>query len=99
MATFITTIKFTQQGIKDISHTTKRAAALKAAGKKLGVKVKDIYWTLGDHDGVLIFEAEDDQTATSLLLHLGAMGNVHTTTCRAFTATEMDQILSKVHGG
>ena len=47
----------------------------------MGVKVTDIYWTLGDHDGVLIFEAPDDETATTLLLHLGAVGNVHTTTC------------------
>jgi uncharacterized protein with GYD domain len=99
MATFITNIKFTQQGVKDIEHTTKRAAAIKVAAKKMGVKVKEVYWTLGDHDGVLIFEAADDETATSLLLHLGAMGNVHTTTCRAFTAAEMDKILAKVHGG
>ena len=98
MATFITTIKFTQQGIKGIDETTKRAAALKAAGKKLGVKITDIYWTLGDHDGVLIFEAPDDETATAAVLHLGAMGNVHTTTCRAFTAAEMDKIVAKVHG-
>ncbi len=99
MATFITTIKFTPQGIKDIDQTTKRAAALKAAAKKMGVKVKDIYWTLGDHDGVLIFEADDDETATTMLLHLGSMGNVHTSTCRAFTAAEMDSILAKVRGG
>ena len=70
-----------------------------AAGKKLGVKVTDIYWTMGDHDGVLIFEAPDDETATTLLLHLGAQGNVHTTTVRAFTAAEMDKILTKVHAG
>ncbi len=97
MATFITSIKFTQQGIKGISDTTKRAAALKAAAKKLGVKVTGVYWTLGDHDGVLIFEAPDDETATTLLLHLGSGGNVHTTTVRAFTAAEMDKILGKVH--
>ncbi len=42
MATFITTIKFTQQGIKAIDESTQRAAALKAAGKKMGVKIKDI---------------------------------------------------------
>lgn len=98
MATFITTIKFTPQGIRGIGETTKRAAALKASAKKMGVKVTDIYWTLGDHDGVLIFEAPDDEAATALLLHLGAMGNVHTTTARAFTAAEMDKILAKVHG-
>src|SRR5450631_3417880 len=97
--TFITTIKFTQQGIKSIDETTKRAAALKAAGKKMGVKVTDIYWTLGDHDGVLIFDAPDDEAATTFLLHIGSQGNVHTTTVRAFTAAEMDKILTKVHGG
>lgn len=97
MATFITTIKFTPQGLKGIDASTKRAAALKAFAKKLGVKVTDIYWTLGEYDGVLIFEAPDDETATGMLLNLGAMGNVQTTTCRAFTAAEMDQILSKVN--
>ncbi len=56
MATFITKIKFSQQGIKDIDHTTKRAAAIKTAAKKMSVKVKEVYWTPGDHDGVLIFE-------------------------------------------
>lgn len=97
MATFITTIKFTQQGIKDIDHSTKRATAFKAEAKKAGAKVKEIYWTLGDHDGLLILEAPDDETATAAILHLGMMGNVHTTTCRAFTAAEMDKILAKVH--
>jgi uncharacterized protein with GYD domain len=99
MATFITTIKFTQQGIKGIDESTKRAAAFKAAAKKLGVKVRDIYWTLGEFDGVLIQDAPDDETALAALLHLGALGNVHTTTVRAFTAAEMDKIVPKVHGG
>ena len=99
MATFITEIRFTQQGIKGIDETTKRAAAVKGAGKKMGVKVTQTYWTIGDHDGVLIFEAPDDETATAFLLHLGAAGNVHTSTDRAFTASEMDQILTRVHIG
>jgi len=96
MATFITNLKFTQQGIKGIDETTKRAAALKASAKKMGVKFTDIYWTLGDHDGVLILKAPDDETATAFLLHLGTLGNVQTTTVRAFTAAEMDKILAKV---
>jgi uncharacterized protein with GYD domain len=99
MPTFITTIKFTQQGIKDIDHSTKRASIFKNEAKKLGAKVKEIYWTLGDHDGLLILEAPDDETATAVILHLGAMGNVHTSTCRAFTATEMEKVVAKVHPG
>lgn len=65
----------------------------------MGVKVRDMYWTLGDHDGPVVLEARHDETSTAAILHLGAMGNVHTTTCRAFTAAEMDRIVAKVHGG
>ena len=54
-------------------------------------------WSLGDHDGVLILEAPDDETATVVILHLGAMGNVHTSTCRAYSAAEMDKIVTKLH--
>jgi uncharacterized protein with GYD domain len=97
MATFITTIKYTQQGVKGIDETTKRAAALKTAAKKMGVKVTDIFWTMGEYDGLLILDAPNDETATTLLLHLAALGNVHTTTVRAFNAAEMDKILAKVH--
>ena len=98
MATFISTIKFTDQGIKAIKDTTKRAASLKAIAKKMGVKVTNIFWTLGNYDGLLIFEAPDDETATALMLHLGSMGNLQTTTARAFTAAEMDGILAKMSG-
>jgi uncharacterized protein with GYD domain len=96
MATFLSTIKFTAQGIKAIGETTKRAASVKAAAKKMGVKVTDVFWTLGAYDGLLVFEAPDDETATAFMLQLGTMGNVHTTTARAFTAAEMDGILAKM---
>ncbi len=97
MATYISTIKFTQQGIKGIDDSTKRTTALKAAAKKLGVKVTNIYWTMGEYDGMLIIEAPDDESAATLLLHIGATGNVHTSTMRAFTAAEMDKITARVH--
>lgn len=98
MATFISTIKFTPQGIKAVGETTNRAAALKSTAKKLGIKVTGVYWTLGAFDGLLIIEAPDDETATALLLQLGAQGNVQTTTNRAFSAAEMDKVLAKMSG-
>jgi uncharacterized protein with GYD domain len=96
MATFITTIKFTEQGVKAIGETTKRANAFKAAAKKMGVKVNQIYWTFGAFDGAIVFDAPDDETASAALLHLGTSGNVHTTTARAFNAAEMGTILAKL---
>jgi uncharacterized protein with GYD domain len=98
MPTFIANVKFTQQGIKEIDHTTRRAAVFKAEAKKLGAKVKEIYWTLGDHDGLLVLDAPDDETATAVMLQLGAKGNVHTSTCRAYSAAEMERILAKLRG-
>jgi uncharacterized protein with GYD domain len=98
MSTFVSTIKFTEQGIKAIGETTKRAASLKAAAKKMKVKVTDIYWTLGQFDGLFIFEAPDDETATALLLHIGTLGNVQTTTAKAFAAAQMDKVLAKLGG-
>jgi uncharacterized protein with GYD domain len=96
MATFLTTIKFTPQGIAGIKDTCQRASAFKAAAKKMGVKVNSIYWTLGAYDGLLVMDAPDEETVTALMLHLGIKGNVQTQTCRAFNAAEMEQILAKL---
>jgi uncharacterized protein with GYD domain len=93
MATFITTLHFTEQGIKAVRDTCERAAAFKATAEKLGAKVTGIYWTLGAFDGVLVCEAPDEATATAALLHLGALGNLRTQTARAFDAAEMQKIL------
>lgn len=98
MATYVSTIKFTEQGIKAIGETTRRAAAMRTAAQKFGVQVKEIYWTLGVSDGLLIFDAPDEATATAVVMYLGSLGNVQTTTARAFTAEEMDQVLAKLHG-
>ena len=93
MATFITTIKFTEKGIGAIRETTKRSAAFKAAAKKIGAKVSDIYWTLGPFDGVVIFDAADDETATAAMLALSSKGNVQTSTARAFDSGAMEKIV------
>ena len=96
MATFISTLKFTDQGIQNIKHTCERADAFKAAAERMGVKVRDIYWTLGPFDGVAIFDASDDETATALMLQVGSKGSVKTETCRAYQAEEMQGILGKL---
>jgi uncharacterized protein with GYD domain len=93
MATYITTVHFTEQGIKAIQDTCERAAAFKAAAKKMGVKVTGQYWTLGAFDGVLILEAPDEETVTAALLHMGSLGSVRTQTARAFGPAEMQKVL------
>ena len=47
MATFITTLHFTEQGVKAVRDTCDRAASFKATARKMGVKVTGQYWTSG----------------------------------------------------
>ncbi|MBI2089890.1 MAG: GYD domain-containing protein [Deltaproteobacteria bacterium] len=96
MATYISLVHFTDQGIRQIKQTTERATALTAMAAKLGVKIKDTYWTMGDYDAVLVSDAPDDETITALALNLGSLGNVRTQTMRAYSADEMKKILAKL---
>lgn len=96
MPTYLVLAHFTEQGIRHVKDTVKRAEALKTAAKKLGATLKEVYWTLGPYDMALLVEAPDEATATALGLHTGAQGNLRTQTLRAFTAEEITQILSKV---
>jgi uncharacterized protein with GYD domain len=93
MATFISTIQFTERGIQTIRETCARATAFRAAAEKMGVRVTATYWTLGAFDGVIVCEAPNEETATAALLHLGSMGNLRTQTSRAYDAAEMQKIL------
>ena len=96
MASYIALLQFTEQGVRNIKDTTKRSIATHEMASKLGVKVVDIFWTLGPYDIVMVLEAPDDETLTAFTLKLGSLGNVKTQTLRAFRDKEMDAILNKV---
>ena len=96
MGTYIALSSFTDQGIRSVKDTTKRADAVKEAAKKFGANMSQIYWTLGQYDVVAIIEAPNDESATAFALAIGAAGNVRTQTLRAFTKDEMNGILGKM---
>jgi uncharacterized protein with GYD domain len=95
MATYVALLNWTDQGIKNVKDTTKRASAAGDAMQKMGVTLKETYWTLGTYDVVAVMEAPDDETLTAALMRLGAEGNTRTTTMRAFTSSEVDGIISR----
>src|SRR6266481_3256706 len=96
MATYILLASFTDQGIRKIKDSPKRADAFKDMAKKCGATVKDVFWTLGAYDVVAVVEALDDISMTALGLSTGALGNVRTQTLRAFTPADMKTILGKM---
>jgi uncharacterized protein with GYD domain len=96
MPTYITLMSFTEQGVRNVKETTKRAESLKALAQKMGVNVKEIYWTLGQYDLVAVVEGPNEETMTALGLSLGSLGNVRTETLRGFSAEEMNRIIAKM---
>jgi uncharacterized protein with GYD domain len=93
MPTYITLIRFTDQGARAIRETAQRAAAFRKEAEGAGVTVRQVFWTMGAFDGLLILEAADEQAAAKVLFDLAAKGNVHTQTLRAFDESEIRQIV------
>ena len=55
-----------------------------------------IYLTLGAQDAVVVYEFPDDETVASMALAQAGLGNLRTSTVRAFTEAEIPGVLSKV---
>ncbi len=96
MATYISLIQFTDQGIRNIKDTIKRGDAAIAEAEKMGMKIIEEYWTMGAYDAVVLFDVPDDETMTAFALKVGSLGNVKTQTLRAFRKEEMEGILAKI---
>jgi uncharacterized protein with GYD domain len=96
MATYIVLTHFTEQGIRDVKDTTKRADALGEMAKQVGGSLREAFWTIGRYDSVAILDLPNDEAMVALGLKVGKQGNVRTETLRAFSKSEMAQILSKV---
>ena len=96
MGTYIALASFTDQGIRSVKDTTKRADAVKELAKKFGANMTQIYWTLGKYDLVVIIEASNDESATAFALAIASAGNVRMQTLRAFSRDEMNGILGKM---
>lgn len=96
MASYVSLLQWTDQGVRNVKDSPKRGEAATALAQQMGVKVTDVFWTLGRYDLVLLAEAPDDETMTAFALSVGSLGNVKTQTLRAYRAKEFQAILGKM---
>lgn len=96
MPTFIFLGNFTDQGVKSVKDSVKRADAARELGKKFGVDMKDIHWTMGAYDLVATFEAPDGPSISAFALAVAGAGNIRGQTLRAYGKDEMSGILKKL---
>jgi uncharacterized protein with GYD domain len=96
MPSYIALLKYTAQGIGNIKDSPRRLDAGRKSFKKLGVKLKETYLTMGRYDHVCIFEAPDDASFAKAILTLGSLGNVHTESFQAFSEAEFREICDSI---
>jgi uncharacterized protein with GYD domain len=93
--TYIVLASWTDQGVKAVGETVDRYEVARSDLADRGVTIKDIYWTSGQHDIVIVVEAADGETVSAGLLRLASLGNLRTTTLRAFSADEMRRVIDR----
>ena len=95
MPTYVSLVHWTDQGIKNYKDTTSRAEDFTKLVENKGGRVRELLWTVGDCDLVIVADFPDDETGTAALLQVGSLGNARSNTMRAFGADEMTAIIGK----
>jgi uncharacterized protein with GYD domain len=95
MQRYVVLLNWTDQGVRGVKDTAKRAEAARSQAEKLGGKLQ-VYYTLGEYDLVGILEMPDDDTVMQFVLWVGSLGNIRTKTMRAWTEAEAARVVAKL---
>ena len=96
MPTYVMLANWTDQGIRTISECSKRIDAARRELAEMGGQIRTILMTMGAHDLVAIFEAPDDAVSARFTLMLGKLGNVRTTSMKAFPEEALRHIVNSI---
>ena len=87
-------VDYTDQGRRTIKDSPERAEASKAEAAKLGVQVKDLFYTPGGpHDAAMIIEADGPESINKFMSSVQSLGNVKMKFIRAFSIEEMRKMI------
>ncbi len=95
MPHYVVLIKWTDQGIRNVKESPKRAEAARKLAESEGGKLT-LYYTMGRYDVVGIAEAKDDETMNRTLLRIAMQGSVRTETLKAMTEADAAKIIGKL---
>ena len=96
MPTYISLLKWTDQGIQNIKESPERLDDFKKALEAIGGKLIGFYLTMGRYDMVLIIESPSDEVSGILSLSTASSGSIKTETMKAFTEDQYREIMAKV---
>jgi uncharacterized protein with GYD domain len=89
-------VNWTDQGIKNVKQTIGRTDSGGEIAEKHGLDLERAYWTVDPYDMLSVLEASEDEALSAYLLEIGSLGNIRTTTLRAYDDEEMLGILRRL---
>lgn len=93
MATFVTLVKFTSEGLKGIGDLGKRFEEGLKMAERMGIKTIGAYGLLGPYDMMFIYEAPDEKAAARMPLSFASGGGSQTETWMAIPLEEFIKLL------
>lgn len=96
MPTYVSLLRWTQQGIHNVKQSPDRLEAAKRAAKAAGGEIKATYYTMGQYDVVTISEFPSDEAVSRFALGTAQLGNVRTETSRAYTEEEFRKLAASL---
>ena len=98
MPEYIALVNWTDQGAQKATESVGRAKAFEKMATEMGCHVHGLFYTMGAYDLTARVEAPDDETVSALMLKVGQLGNIRSTTMRAFTEDQFEAIVKKATG-
>jgi uncharacterized protein with GYD domain len=95
MPHYVILINWTDQGIKNVKESPKRAQAAISQADKFGGKIS-LWYTLGQYDIVGIAEFPGDEEIQKFVLWVGSQGSVRSTTLKAWSPDEAASLISSL---
>ena len=96
MPTYVSLLNFTDQGIRTVTQTLDRAERFAELAERYGARLVQAYWTIGPYDIIVVLEAPDDESLAAFMLETGSLGNIRSTTLRAYEREEMSGIIERL---
>ena len=96
MPKYILLLNYTDEGMRNIKYLPQHVNALRQAVESAGGHLPHVFLTMGQYDLVAIMEAPSDEACVSIALGLCSLGNVRSTTLKAFGEEDLNTVVENI---
>ena len=96
MSRYVLLLNYTDEGMRNIKYLPQHINAFRQAVEAGGGRMTDVYLTMGQYDLVAVIEAPSDETCVSIALALSSLGNMRSTTLKAFGEEDLATVVENI---